>query len=38
VVSNNFDNPDKIMKLLDQNQKPIDKHILLFNLPEVLRA
>jgi hypothetical protein len=26
------------MKLLDQNQKPIDKHILLFNLPEVLRA
>ena len=38
VVSNNFDNPDKIMKLLNQNDKPIDKHILLFNLPEVLRA
>jgi hypothetical protein len=26
------------MKLLNQNDKPIDKHILLFNLPEVLRA
>ena len=38
VVNNNFDNPDKIMKLLNQNDKPIDKHILLFNLPEVLRA
>jgi len=38
VVSNNFDNPDQIMKLLNQNDKPIDKHILLFNLPEVLRA
>tara|TARA_B100000131_G_C18116393_1_gene611444 strand:- start:977 stop:2419 length:1443 start_codon:yes stop_codon:yes gene_type:complete len=38
VVTNNFDNPDKIIKLLNQNDKPIDRHILLFNLPEVLRA
>ncbi len=38
VVNNNFDNPGKILKLINQNQKPIDKHILLFNLPEVLRA
>mgnify|MGYP001166416856 FL=1 len=38
VVNKNFDNPDKIMKLLNQNEKPIDRHILLFNLPEVFRA
>tara|TARA_B100001123_G_scaffold377042_1_gene444201 strand:- start:278 stop:1714 length:1437 start_codon:yes stop_codon:yes gene_type:complete len=38
VVNNNFDNPEKIMSILSQNQKPIDKHILLFNLPEALRA
>ena len=38
VVDKNFDNPDKIMKLLNQNEKPIDRHILLFNLPEVFRA
>ena len=38
VVNQNFDNPDRIMKLLEQNEKPIDRHILLFNLPEVFRA
>ena len=38
VVNNNFDNPEKIMSILRKNQKPIDKHIVLFNLPEVLRA
>jgi len=38
VVNNNFDNPENIMKILNKNQKPIDKHILLFNLPQVLRA
>ena len=38
VVANNFDNPEKIMKILNKNEKTIDKHILLFNLPEVLRA
>ena len=38
VVTNNFDNPEKIMKILNKNEKTIDKHILLFNLPEVLRA
>ena len=38
VVSKNFDNPEKILKLLNQNEKTIDRHILLFNLPEVLRA
>ncbi|WP_435115853.1 DUF1800 family protein [Candidatus Pelagibacter bacterium nBUS_49] len=38
VVTNNFDNPEKIMKILNKNKKTIDKHILLFNLPEVLRA
>ena len=38
VVINNFDNPEKILKVLNKNEKTIDKHILLFNLPEVLRA
>jgi len=38
VVNNNFDNPGNIMNILNKKQKPIDKHILLFNLPEVLRA
>ena len=38
VVNKNFDNPDKILKILKQNEKPIDRHILLFNLPEVFRA
>ena len=38
MIDKNFDNPDKIMKLLNQNEKPIDRHILLFNLPEVFRA
>ncbi len=38
VVNKNFDNPNKILKLLKQNEKPIDRHILLFNLPEVFRA
>jgi hypothetical protein len=26
------------MEILNKNEKTIDKHILLFNLPEVLRA
>ena len=38
VQNNNYDNPGEIMSVLTQNQIPIDKHILLFNLPEVLRA
>ena len=38
VVNNNFDNPGSIMNTLNKKQKPIEKHILLFNLPEVLRA
>ncbi len=38
VVNKNFDNPDKIMKLLKQNEKPIERHIILFNLPWVFRA
>ena len=38
VVNNNFDNPGNIMNILNKKQKPIEKHILLFNLPEALRA
>ena len=38
VVNKNFDNPDTILNLLKQNDKTIDRHILLFNLSEVFRA
>ena len=38
VVQNNFDNPDRILELLSKQKQPIDKQVLLFNLPEVLRA
>ena len=38
VVINNFDKPDEIFKHLNKIEKTIDKHIMLFNLPEVIRA
>jgi len=38
IVRNNFDNPDKILKILSKAKTNEEKHILLFNLPEVLKA
>ena len=40
IVKNNFDNPEKILKYLNDksNYKLYDKHTLLFNHPEFLKA
>ena len=38
IIRNNFDNPDKILKLVSRAKSPEEKHIILFNLPEVLKA
>jgi hypothetical protein len=37
-VHNNFDSPDKILKILSKAKSNEEKHMILFNLPEVLRA
>ena len=38
MVENNFDNPSKIMKYLNQKNRSVEKHTLLFNHPEFLKA
>ena len=38
IVRTNFDNPDKILKILSNAKTNEEKHIILFNLPEVLKA
>ena len=38
IVTKNFDNPDKIMKYLNQKSRIIEKQTLLFNHPEFLKA
>jgi len=38
IVRTNFDNPDKILKILSKAKSNEEKHMILFNLPEVLRA
>jgi uncharacterized protein (DUF1800 family) len=38
IIRNNFDNPDKILKIVSRAKSPEEKHIILFNLPEVLKA
>ena len=38
MVLNNFDNPNKIMKYLNQKNRSVEKHTLLFNHPEFLKA
>ncbi len=38
MVENNFDNPSKIMKYLNQKNRSAEKHTLLFNHPEFLKA
>ena len=38
IVRTNFDNPDKILKILSKALSNEEKHMILFNLPEVLRA
>ena len=38
IVEKNFDNPDKIMKYLNQKNRMVEKQTLLFNHPEFLRS
>jgi len=38
IIRNNFDNPDKILKIVSKAKTNEEKHIILFNLPEVLKA
>ena len=38
IIRTNFDNPDKIIKIVSKAKSNEEKHMILFNLPEVLRA
>jgi uncharacterized protein (DUF1800 family) len=38
IILTNFDNPDKILKIVSKAKSNEDKHMILFNLPEILRA
>jgi hypothetical protein len=38
MILKNFDNPNRILKTLNKKKNPIDRHVLLFNLPEVLKS
>ena len=38
MILKNFDNPNQILKTLNKKKDPIDRHVLLFNLPEVLKS
>ena len=38
IIRNNFDNPDKILNIVSKAKTNEEKHIILFNLPEVLKA
>ena len=38
MILKNFDNPSQILKTLNKRNDSIDRHVLLFNLPEVLKS
>jgi GH35 family endo-1,4-beta-xylanase len=38
MVEKNFDNPSKIMNYINQKNRSIEKHTLLFNHPDFLKA
>ena len=38
IVEKNFDDPSKIMKYINQKNRAVEKHTLLFNHPEFLKA
>ena len=38
IIRTNFDNPDKILKIVSKARTNEEKHMILFNLPEVLKA
>jgi len=38
MIQKNYDNPDEILKIINQHKELVHKHVLLFNLPETLRS
>ena len=38
IIHTNFDHPDKILKVVSKAKTNEEKHMILFNLPEVLKA
>jgi hypothetical protein len=38
IIRTNFDKPDKILKIVSRAKTNEEKHMILFNLPEVLKA
>ena len=38
IIRTNFDNPDKILKIVSKARSNEERHMILFNLPEVLKA
>ncbi len=38
IIRTNFDNPDKILKIVSRAKSNEEKHMILFNLPEALKA
>ena len=38
IIRTNFNNPDKILKIVSKAKSNEEKHMILFNLPEALRA
>jgi len=38
MIAKNFDKPEEIIKILAKNNNPYHKHVILFNLPEMLKS
>ena len=38
ICEKNFDNPDRIINYINQKNRSVEKHTLLFNHPEFLKA
>ena len=37
MIEKNYDNPSEILQIINQ-QRPFNKHVILFNLPETLKS
>ncbi len=38
MIEKNYDNPGEILKIIGQHRELVNKHVILFNLPETLRS
>ena len=38
MILKNFDSPNQILKTLNKRKDSMDRHVLLFNLPEILKS